>query len=332
MILCFGPVLQRTRVSRTPSPPEEPQSWVYEGTQLPEERGSAQAAQNQEENQNQRGGIPRDWPGPPMEQNPAPAGVGIQRNIRLDHCFYLQNLLGDLTHKTQNRQSEPHVLLDLEEPGGPTRGVVKGTLPQVLREFQAGKSVGSLLLCPDGEVIQLSLYDGHTEMPELEQLALLDDITEEEQERAMGLDEDVDQCRSGQQKPGGTKTLTAHRKHQNCSSGTKQTNGNLSIEVPGVAQPDPRPATRPCDKGRDQGRKQANGETYLTSGQDKPGRRTGNRTHRDQKEGRRGRSLSDQPGSGEPPIGDQEKDEESDRQEDPETHNTPVSMVTVETL
>ena len=66
--------------------------------------------------------------------------------------------------------------------------------------------------------------------------------------------------------------------------------------------------------------------------QDLPGSQTGSRTHRDQKKrGRRGRSLSKQPQKGDRPIRDQEE-ERSDRQEDTETHNTAISMVTVDTM
>ncbi|XP_033984831.1 uncharacterized protein KIAA2012 [Trematomus bernacchii] len=59
----------------------------------------------------------------------------------------------------QNRQ------LDLQNPcksRDPSRGVVRGILPLELRDLQNGKPVGSLILGPDGEIIQLSLYnDNH---------------------------------------------------------------------------------------------------------------------------------------------------------------------------
>ncbi|XP_039674740.1 uncharacterized protein LOC120570452 isoform X1 [Perca fluviatilis] len=53
-------------------------------------------------------------------------------------------------------------LLDLQDPcdsSEANRGVVRGVLPLELRDLQNGKSVGSLILGPDGEIIQLSLYD-----------------------------------------------------------------------------------------------------------------------------------------------------------------------------
>ncbi|XP_010777000.1 uncharacterized protein KIAA2012 homolog isoform X2 [Notothenia coriiceps] len=56
----------------------------------------------------------------------------------------------------QNRQ------LDLQNPctsRDPSRGVVRGILPLELRDLQNGKPVGSLILGPDGEIIQLSLYN-----------------------------------------------------------------------------------------------------------------------------------------------------------------------------
>ncbi|KAJ4921158.1 hypothetical protein JOQ06_022266 [Pogonophryne albipinna] len=59
----------------------------------------------------------------------------------------------------QNRQ------LDLQNPctsRDPSRGVVRGILPLELRDLQNGKPVGCLILGPDGEIIQLSLYnDNH---------------------------------------------------------------------------------------------------------------------------------------------------------------------------
>ncbi|XP_031729885.1 uncharacterized protein KIAA2012 homolog isoform X2 [Anarrhichthys ocellatus] len=53
-------------------------------------------------------------------------------------------------------------LPDLQDPCEPrhaNRGVVRGVLPLELRDLQNDKSVGSLILGPDGEIIQLSLYD-----------------------------------------------------------------------------------------------------------------------------------------------------------------------------
>ncbi|TDH06539.1 hypothetical protein EPR50_G00114490 [Perca flavescens] len=53
-------------------------------------------------------------------------------------------------------------LLDLQDPcdsSEANRGVVRGVLPLELRDLQNGNSVGSLILGPDGEIIQLSLYD-----------------------------------------------------------------------------------------------------------------------------------------------------------------------------
>ena len=46
-----------------------------------------------------------------------------------------------------------------------------------LSEFQARQSMGSLLLGPDGEVLQLSLYENHADRL---QLAHRDEVTEEE--------------------------------------------------------------------------------------------------------------------------------------------------------
>ncbi|GAA6219138.1 uncharacterized protein LOC108872809 [Lates japonicus] len=53
-------------------------------------------------------------------------------------------------------------LLDSQDPcetSNANRGVVRGVLPLELRDLQNGESVGSLILGPDGEIIQLSLYN-----------------------------------------------------------------------------------------------------------------------------------------------------------------------------
>nr|XP_046260648.1 uncharacterized protein KIAA2012 [Scatophagus argus] len=53
-------------------------------------------------------------------------------------------------------------LLDVHDPcesSDPNRGVVRGVLPLELRDLQNGKSVGCLILGPDGEIIQLSLCE-----------------------------------------------------------------------------------------------------------------------------------------------------------------------------
>ncbi|XP_059198353.1 uncharacterized protein KIAA2012 [Centropristis striata] len=59
-------------------------------------------------------------------------------------------------------------LLDLQDPcesSDANRGVVRGVLPLELRDLQNGKSVGSLILGPDGEIIQLSLYESSLQDP-----------------------------------------------------------------------------------------------------------------------------------------------------------------------
>ncbi|XP_035459670.2 uncharacterized protein LOC118282571 isoform X2 [Scophthalmus maximus] len=56
----------------------------------------------------------------------------------------------------QNRLLDPQ---DPCESSDANRRVVRGVLPLELRDLQNGRSVGSLILGPDGEIIQLSLYD-----------------------------------------------------------------------------------------------------------------------------------------------------------------------------
>ncbi|XP_030283268.1 uncharacterized protein KIAA2012 homolog isoform X3 [Sparus aurata] len=57
-------------------------------------------------------------------------------------------------------------LSDLQDPCEANRGVVRGIVPLELRDLQNGKSVGSLILGPDGEIIQLSLYDSSHNPPQ----------------------------------------------------------------------------------------------------------------------------------------------------------------------
>ncbi|KAK2840242.1 hypothetical protein Q5P01_013982 [Channa striata] len=52
-----------------------------------------------------------------------------------------------------------HHLHDPCESSETNRGVVRGVLPLELRDFQNRKPVGSLIVGPDGDIIQLSLYD-----------------------------------------------------------------------------------------------------------------------------------------------------------------------------
>ncbi|XP_069009709.1 uncharacterized protein KIAA2012 homolog [Embiotoca jacksoni] len=83
---------------------------------------------------------------PWMEESPPPpagvlAGVAGRRGLgRLSSVAFLQDRLLYL--------QDPH------ESSGANRGVIRGVLPLELRDL-----VGSLILGPDGEVIQLSLYD-----------------------------------------------------------------------------------------------------------------------------------------------------------------------------
>ncbi|XP_049904890.1 uncharacterized protein LOC126393077 [Epinephelus moara] len=64
--------------------------------------------------------------------------------------------------KGPGKQSSLAFLQNLQDPsesGEANRGVVRGILPLELRDLQNGRPVGSLILGPDGEIIQLSLYD-----------------------------------------------------------------------------------------------------------------------------------------------------------------------------
>ncbi|CAL8342388.1 unnamed protein product [Arctogadus glacialis] len=181
---------------------EEPRSVTMDDTGL-EIKGEDQAAQNQRENQNQGVGLlPLDQtrPGIRGRQGPEEPLVGplmfaisepsgtVPQNREmatpvLMHCFEgrkgpgRQSSLAALHTRQLDPRSDLHNLHDLQESGGTSGGVVRGTLPQVLREFQARQSMGSLLLGPDGEVLQLSLYENHADRL---QLAHRDEVTEEE--------------------------------------------------------------------------------------------------------------------------------------------------------
>ncbi|XP_074513640.1 uncharacterized protein KIAA2012 homolog isoform X1 [Sebastes fasciatus] len=86
----------------------------------------------------------------PGEEPPPPVGVlgcvsGRKGPGKQSSLAFLQNRLLDL--------QDPCESID------DNRGVVRGVLPLELRDLQNGKSVGSVILGPDGEIIQLSLYD-----------------------------------------------------------------------------------------------------------------------------------------------------------------------------
>ncbi|CAL8338800.1 unnamed protein product [Boreogadus saida] len=252
---------------------EEPRSVTMDDTGL-EIKGEDQAAQNQRENQNQGVGLlPLDQtrPGIRGHQGPEEPLVGplmfaisepsgtVPQNREmatpvLMHCFEgrkgpgRQSSLAALHTRQLDPRSDLHNLHDLQESGGTSRGVVRGTLPQVLREFQARQSMGSLLLGPDGEVLQLSLYENHADRL---QLVHRDEVTEEEKV--------IPKCLS-------TRFHTAKFLVMliaiiiiiiiivwlwNVPPLAE------SIEAPAVPQQDPRTSTRPCYPGRDQGRDQA---------------------------------------------------------------------------
>ncbi|KAG7501606.1 hypothetical protein JOB18_003471 [Solea senegalensis] len=65
--------------------------------------------------------------------------------------------------KGPSRQSSLACFHNRLDPSDANRSVVKGVLPLELRDLQDDKSVGCLILGPDGEIIQLSLYDNNEE-------------------------------------------------------------------------------------------------------------------------------------------------------------------------
>ncbi|XP_076603538.1 uncharacterized protein KIAA2012 homolog [Chaetodon auriga] len=90
----------------------------------------------------------------PGEELPPPIGVlgcvaGWKGPGKQSSLAFLQNQLLDLQ--------------DSCESSNHNRSVVRGILPLELRDLQNGKSVGSLILGPDGEIIQLSVYHGSQE-------------------------------------------------------------------------------------------------------------------------------------------------------------------------
>ncbi|XP_041662297.1 uncharacterized protein KIAA2012 [Cheilinus undulatus] len=83
-------------------------------------------------------------------EDPPPAGVlgyvaGRRGPGKQSSLAFLQNQLSDL--------QDPHETCDDD------RGVVRGVLPLELRDLQNGKPVGCLIVGPDGEILQLSLYE-----------------------------------------------------------------------------------------------------------------------------------------------------------------------------
>ncbi|XP_035265920.1 uncharacterized protein LOC118223462 isoform X3 [Anguilla anguilla] len=67
--------------------------------------------------------------------------------------------------------TDPH---DCCDPDNLQTAVVRGTLPVELREFQKGSAVGTLIMGPDGEIIQLSFWGSAADTNDQQ---LLDDIT-----------------------------------------------------------------------------------------------------------------------------------------------------------
>ncbi|XP_036965855.1 uncharacterized protein KIAA2012 homolog [Acanthopagrus latus] len=105
------------------------------GGRLPSEKGSVILLE------------PREEPPPPVGVSGCVAGwrgLGKQSSLA-----FLQNPLHDL-----------------QDPCEANRGVVRGILPLELRDLQNGKSVGCLILGPDGEIIQLSLYNSSHNPPQ----------------------------------------------------------------------------------------------------------------------------------------------------------------------
>ncbi|XP_070832566.1 uncharacterized protein KIAA2012 [Chaetodon trifascialis] len=85
---------------------------------------------------------------------PRPVGVlgcvaGWKGPGKQSSLAFLQNQLLDLQDSCQSSNDN--------------RSVVRGILPLELRDLQNGKSVGSLILGPDGEIIQLSVYHNSQE-------------------------------------------------------------------------------------------------------------------------------------------------------------------------
>ncbi|XP_048095509.1 uncharacterized protein LOC125292329 [Alosa alosa] len=60
------------------------------------------------------------------------------------------------------------------EPGQSQPGIVRGSIPVELRDWQKGGGWGTLIMGPDGDIIRLSLWD-----PTGQQQLSLDDVTEE---------------------------------------------------------------------------------------------------------------------------------------------------------
>ncbi|XP_023145983.2 uncharacterized protein KIAA2012 isoform X1 [Amphiprion ocellaris] len=75
------------------------------------------------------------------------------------------------------RQSSLAFLQNLQnlcEPSDTNRDVVKGVLPLQLRDVQSSRSVGSLILGPDGEIIRLSLFNNNQDQTEALQVVSTD--------------------------------------------------------------------------------------------------------------------------------------------------------------
>ncbi|KAM6946048.1 uncharacterized protein KIAA2012 homolog [Aplochiton taeniatus] len=86
-----------------------------------------------------------------------------------------------------------------EVGGGELRrgGVIRGLLPAELTEFQTGRSLGTLIMGPDGEILQLSLWDAADDTGDLSHI---DDVTQERgAHQGSGTDHDSASIGQGQQ-------------------------------------------------------------------------------------------------------------------------------------
>ncbi|XP_069052642.1 uncharacterized protein KIAA2012 homolog isoform X3 [Lepisosteus oculatus] len=108
-----------------------------------------------------------------------------------DDCFTAGVLPPIIGKKGPGRQSSMAYFRDPSKDQKDSQtGIIRGSIPEVLRESYRGSSVGCLIMAPDGEIMRLSLWGPITENGED---LLFDDITQNEALQILSSDVIVEQ-------------------------------------------------------------------------------------------------------------------------------------------
>ncbi|XP_066544262.1 uncharacterized protein KIAA2012 homolog isoform X2 [Amia ocellicauda] len=141
--------------------------------------------------------IDLDWFGQRLEPDKTEPDVGHHQ----EDCFSSGILPPIIGRKGPgNQRPMASFRVHSKDPHEPQTGIIRGSIPEVLRESYEGNSVGSLIMGPDGEILRLSLLDplgkGGEEL-------VLDDITRKEALRSLSSDVIMGQAWTVFLQPGG---------------------------------------------------------------------------------------------------------------------------------